>query len=92
MELSRQFERAPGGQVDPDTLKKGYVLLDDLRATSLELAEHYGTPTDDPVRGVMRASHLADAGAIGQAQGMVRELAGELGISLPVNRGATRDR
>ncbi len=94
--LSRQFDRAPGGQLDAQTLKRGYVLLNELRTSSLELVDQFRTDlasdatADTPMKRLMRESYLADAEALGQAQGMVHELAGELGISLPVNRGTWR--
>ncbi len=95
-ELSRQLDRAPGGQVDPESLKKGYTLLDELRSSSLELVDQFrsdptaGVAADDPMKRMMRESYLADADALAQAQGIIHELAGELGISLPLNRGFQR--
>jgi len=95
-ELSRQFDRVPGGQVEPETLKKGYVLLHELRSSSLELVNQFRSESpaaataDDPMKRLMRESYLADAQALGQVQSMVHELAGELGISLPLNRGTQR--
>jgi hypothetical protein len=98
LELSHQFDCAPGGQVDLETLKKGYVLLDDLRCSSLELVDEFRIDppaeamANDRMKRLMRESYLADAAALGQAQGMVHELAGELGISLPLSRGTQRRR
>ncbi len=95
-ELSHQLNRAPGGPVDPDSLKNGYALLDELRCSSLELVDQFrseptaGATADDPMKRLMRESYLADADALAQALGMVRELAGELGISLPLGRGVQR--
>ncbi len=93
-DLSHQFDLAPNGQVQPERLKKGYVLLDELRASSLELVDQFRDQStakaDDPMKRLMRESYLADAEALGQAQGMVHALAGELGISLPMNRSGWR--
>ena len=97
-ELSSQFDRAPAAQVDPDVLKRGYVVLDAAREGSQELATHYadsiaaaaaGQPADSTA-GVLQASHLADAAALRRAQELVADLAAELGISLPVGRGNHR--
>ncbi len=95
-ELSHQLDRAPGGQVDPASLKNGYTLLDELRSSSLELVDQFrsvptaGATADDPMKRLMRESYLADADALAQALGMVHELAGELGISLPLGPGVQR--
>jgi hypothetical protein len=95
-ELSRQFDRAPGGQVDPESLRKAYTLLDELRSSSVELIDQFRavpdseSTADEPMKRLMRESHLADAEALAQVQGMVHELAGELGISLPLKRGIQR--
>ena len=92
-ELSHQFDHAPGGRVDPDSLKNGYTLLDELRSSSFELVDQFrsaltlGVTADDSMKRLMRESYLADADALAQAQGLVHELAGELGISLPLSRG-----
>jgi len=59
-------------------------VLDAVRASSLELATQPVMPA--PVR----AAYLADAKALKQAQGLVAELASELGISLPLSRGVNR--
>ena len=98
-ELSRQFDRALTGQVDPDTIKKGFVVLDTIRADSAELGatpppvRH--APGDQggavkPEEALARTAHLADAEAAAQAQALVGELAAELGISLPVSQGVKR--
>ena len=95
-ELTRQFDRAPSGQVEPEVLKASYVLLDEMRTSSLELVNQFGGDApaggkaDDAMKRLMRESYLADADAIGQAQRTVHELAGELGISLPMNRDSWR--
>lgn len=83
-ELSRQFDRAPSGQVDPEVLKKSFVVLDVIREGSSELAEQAPAP--------VQAAHRADAEAVAQAQQHVAALASELGISLPVNRGVRRNK
>lgn len=82
-QLSLQFDRAPSGQVDPEPIKKGFVVLNTVRADSVELAAEESLTA-------AQASHLADAQAITRAQSMVSELAAELGISLPVGQGAGR--
>lgn len=87
-ELSDQFRRMPDGQVEPDVLKKGAVVLDALKDTSLELAS--AAVGDDAAAKVVQAAHHADAAACAQAQGLLRELARELGVSLPLNRGKRR--
>ena len=69
--------------VDPEPIKKGFVVLNAVRQDSVELAAE---ETDSAAK----ASHLADAKALKQAQGLVTELAAELGISLPVGQGAGR--
>jgi hypothetical protein len=97
-ELSRQFDRALAGQVDPETIKKGFVVLDTIRAASAMLAAlppAGQAPGDQgsavkPEEALVRAAHLADAEAAAQAQGLVGELAAELGISLPVSQGVKR--
>jgi hypothetical protein len=98
-ELSRQFDRGPAGQVDPETIKKGFVVLDTIRADSAELAAPTppaGQASGDqgsavkPEAALVRTAHLADAEAAAQAQGLVAELAAELGISLPVSQGVKR--
>ncbi|HEY7427687.1 MAG TPA: hypothetical protein VH682_25885 [Gemmataceae bacterium] len=89
-DLSRQFDRAPTGQIDPDVLKKAFVLLETLRHNSAELAVQ--TVGKDEASQAVHAAHQADADALTQASGMVQELAGEVGIALPLNRSSRRDR
>jgi hypothetical protein len=98
-ELGRQFDRALTGQVDPDVLKKAFVVLDTLRADSLELAAAASPPAAaeagqtngaNAAPSILQASYSADAVALGQAQSRVAELATELGISLPLSQGVQR--
>ena len=84
-ELSRQFDSAPTGRVNPEILKKGYVLLDKVRASSLHLAAQCTDQSE--ATGFLHASYLADAQALSQAQGLIVQLTSELGISLPLRRG-----
>ena len=70
--------------VRADTLKKGFVLLDKVRTSSLVLAAQSTDQTEETR--VLKASYLADAQALDQAQGLIAELTRELGISLPLNR------
>jgi hypothetical protein len=83
-ELSRQFVLAPTGQVSPDAVKKSYMILEVLRNDSTALAAEAGQGEESAK---VRAAHMADAEAARMSQALVAELASELGISLPVNRG-----
>jgi hypothetical protein len=78
-DLSTQFDAAPAAPVDPEVIKKAFVLLQELRTDSTRLAASLDPDTT--------ATHLAEASAIGKAQQVVSDLAAELGISLPINRG-----
>jgi hypothetical protein len=82
-ELSQQFDRAPTGQVDPEALKKGFVVLDSVKEGAMESAAHEGTTQPGSV---VDQSQRADVQALDQALAVVQELANELGISLPLSR------
>jgi hypothetical protein len=88
--LSRQFDQAPCGKIDPKSLKQAFALLDSLRRNSAELAAQL--PGDDETSGALRAAHRADAHAITQAQALVQQLAAEVGVALPLNRRGGRNR
>lgn len=82
-ELSGEVAKVPTGFLKPEVLKQAFVVLDEIRADSLELAA--------AADGDVQANHLAEAAALAKAQKALGDIAAELGISIPITRGVNPD-
>jgi hypothetical protein len=97
--LADQFDAALDGRADPVVLKRGWFILDLLRADAETEAGQYaqrlaGESADPELRTeweLRRAEHAADAAQLSAALELVGALATELAVSLPLAEG-TRPR